>query len=158
MILKWMGVCLLLCLAAAYSMAVWRRWREVSLYQQGWIALLEYVRSKICCFGTPLQDILTSADEALLAGAGIPKQGSEDFAALCHRGSVQLGNEGGALLRALGDEIGTIWRTEQVERLDYYIEALREQQTGLSSVLRDRVRLHATLSVCSVLAIILLIW
>jgi len=77
---------------------------------------------------------------------------------LCHLGSEQLGGEGGALLRALGDEIGTIWRTEQVERLDYYIEALREQQTGLSSVLRDRVRLHATLSVCGALAVILLIW
>lgn len=158
MILKWMGGCLLLGLALTYSLAVWRRLHDTSLRQQGWITLLEYVRSKICCFGTPLQDILTSADDKLLDGIGITKQQNEDFATLCHRASEQLGGEGGTLLRALGDEIGTIWRTEQVERLDYFIEALREKQTGLSSVLQDRVRLHTTLSVCLALGIILLIW
>ncbi len=158
MMLKWMGGCLLLGAALTYSLSVWRQLHNASLRQQGWITLLEYVRSKICCFGTPLQDILASADEKLLGGVGVAKQQNEDFATLCQRASEQLGGEGGALLRALGDEIGTIWRTEQVERLDYYIEALRKTQTSLSSAFWDRVRLHATLSVCGALAIILLIW
>ena len=86
------------------------------------------------------------------------RQDATDVPTLCHRGAEELSEESGNLLHALGDEIGTIWRAEQVERLDYYIAALEEQATSFSSRLRDRVRLHATLSVGGALAIILLMW
>ena len=158
LIFKWLGSALLLGLSCAYSVAVWRQMQGRLRLGRGWISLLTYVRGQICCFGTPLQDILLSADEKLLAGIGVTRQDATDVPTLCHRGAEELSGESGNLLHALGDEIGTIWRAEQVERLDYYIAALEEQATSFSFRLRDRVRLHATLSVGGVLAIILLMW
>ena len=158
MIFKWLGSALLLGIASAYSVAVWRQMQGRLRLGRGWISLLTYVRGQICCFGTPLQDILLSADEKLLASIGVIRQDATDVPTLCHRGAEELSGESGNLLHALGDEIGTIWRAEQVERLDYYIAALEEQATSFSSRLRDRVRLHATLSVGGALAIILLMW
>ena len=158
LIFKWLGSALLLGIASAYSVAVWRQMQGRLRLGRGWISLLTYVRGQICCFGTPLQDILLSADEKLLAGIGVTRQDATDVPTLCHRGAEKLSEESGNLLCALGDEIGTIWRAEQVERLDYYIAALEEQATSFSSRLRDRVRLHATLSVGGALAILLLMW
>ena len=158
LIFKWLGSALLLGIASAYSVAVWRQMQGRLRLGRGWISLLTCVRGQICCFGTPLQDILLSADEKLLAGIGVTRQDATDVPTLCHRGAEELSGESGNLLHALGDEIGTIWRAEQVERLDYYIAALGEQMTSFSSRLRDRVRLHATLSVSGALAIILLMW
>jgi hypothetical protein len=158
LIFKWLGSALLLGLSCAYSVAVWQQMQGRGRLGRGWISLLTYVRGQISCFGTPLQDILVSADEKLLAGVGLTRLETTDFSSLCHRGAEELQGASGDLLLALGDEIGTIWRAEQVERLDYYIAALEEQVVSFSSRLQDRVRLHATLSLSGALAIILLMW
>ena len=139
MIFKWLGSALLLGLSCAYSVAVWRQMQGRLCLGRGWISLLTYVRGQICCFGTPLQDILLSADEKLLAGIGVTRQDATDVPTLCHRGAEELSGESGNLLCALGDEIGTIWRAEQVERLDYYIAALEEQATSFSSSVKRHV-------------------
>jgi hypothetical protein len=158
LIFKWLGSTLLLGIASFYSVSVWRQMQGRMRLGRGWISLLTYVRGQISCFGTPLQDILVSADEKLLAGVGVTRLETTDFSSLCHRGAEELQGASGDLLLALGDEIGTIWRAEQVERLDYYIAALEEQVASFSSRLQDRVRLHATLSLSGALAIILLMW
>ena len=158
MIIKWVGCGLLLGVAFAYSLTVWRRMHSLAVQQEGWIELLTYVRGQISCFGTPLQDILATVDKAILEKTGLYACDGEEFSSLCHRGAHSLGGEWETILSSLGNEIGTIWRAEQVERLDDYIQTMQKKKTAFSSVWRDRVRLHATLSVCLALAIILLVW
>ena len=43
MIIKWVGCGLLLGVAFAYSLTVWRRMHSLAVQQEGWIELLTYV-------------------------------------------------------------------------------------------------------------------
>lgn len=153
--LKWLGGGLLLCLAVAYCVAEAARWQTVKSKLDAYVALLVYTKTQISCFGTPLADILSKAPPEPLRSLGGEPCG--DFAALCRKGG-ELPCESGRLLGALADEIGTIWRQEQLERLGYYIGALEKERAALCSSLPARLRLHGTLSVCGALAVILLIW
>lgn len=155
MLLKWLGGGMLLCLAVVYCMAEAARWQAVKNKLDAYVALLIHTKTQIACFGTPLADILDKAPSDLLQQLGDTACG--DFAALCRRGG-ELPGESGRLLGALADEIGTIWRQEQLERLNYYIGALDKEKAALGSSLPARLRLHGTLSVCGALMVILLIW
>lgn len=152
--LKWLGGGLLVFLAVAYCVAEAATWQTVKRRLEGYVALLTYTKTQISCFGTPLAEILDKAPPEITSSLG---ERCTDFAALCRRGG-DLPDESGRLLLALSDEIGTIWRQEQLERLGYYIGALEKQRTALCSSLPSRLRLHGTLSVCGALMVILLIW
>ena len=153
--LKYIGGGLLLCLAVVYCMAKATVWQTVKLRLSAYVALLSYTKTSIACFGTPLADILSKAPPELIGQLGGEPCG--DFSALCRRGA-DLPGESGRLLTSLADEIGTIWRKEQLERLSYYIGALEKEKAAFCSSLPSRLRLHGTLSVCGALMVILLIW
>ena len=156
--LKYIGGGLLLCLAVVYCMAKATVWQTVKLRLSAYVALLSYTKTSIACFGTPLADILSKAPPELIGQLGGAGDGAcSDFATLCRRGA-DLPGESGRLLTSLADEIGTIWRKEQLERLSYYIGALEKEKAAFCSSLPSRLRLHGTLSVCGALAVILLIW
>lgn len=122
------------------------------------IALLTYARGQISCFGAPLSEILEKIPPETISDiVGSHKEKPADFAALC-RYTQGLPAEAQRLLQSLAEEIGTIWRQEQLERLNYYIGALEKEKTVFCSSLPSRLRLHGTLSLCGALALILLIW
>lgn len=155
MSLKYIGGGLLLCLAVVYCMSEAAAWQTVKRRLAAYVALLSYTKTSIACFGTSLVDILDKAPSELIGQLGGELGG--DFSALCRRGA-DLPGESGRLLASLADEIGTIWRQEQLERLSYYIGALEKEKAAFCSSLPSRLRLHSTLSVCGALAVILLIW
>jgi hypothetical protein len=64
----------------------------------------------------------------------------------------------GALLCALADELGTVWQQQQLERLDYYIEALRREYDTYSKALTEKLKLRDVLCLCASLGILLLVW
>lgn len=158
MAFKWLGCCLLLGFSGAYCFCVWRKMYLDGKRLRGWIALLVHVRGQISCFGTPLHNILVSSESGMLEAAGIERTDRYDFACLCREAGAQLPGKSGELIRALGDEIGTIWRQEQLERLDYYIEALSREEASYASGLSDKMRLRTVLTMCAALGVILLVW
>ncbi len=158
MLLKGLGGALLIGLSVAYCASCAVRWQTAKRKLCAFVALLSFTRGHISCFGTPLSDILGKAPPALLADIlGTHARRPADFATLC-RCTDGLPDEARRLLHALSDEIGTIWRQEQLERLSYYIGALEKEKAAFCSSLPSKLRLHGTLSLCGALAVILLIW
>ncbi len=157
--LKWLGCILFLGFAVAYCVYDARRLQETARRLSAWVDLLTHVRGQISCFGTPLGQILDGTDADTLAlivpSADMKQQG---LGAICRASAPTLPSESGRLLEALSDEIGTIWRQEQLERLNYYIAALEKEQAAFCTSLPARIRLKSTLSLCGALAMILLIW
>jgi hypothetical protein len=69
-----------------------------------------------------------------------------------------LPGNSGVLMRALADELGTVWRREQVERLNYYISALEKEHQAYATRLSERLRTRCALCLCGTLGVLLLIW
>lgn len=158
MLLKGLGGALLIGLSVAYCASCAARWQTARRKLCAFVTLLSFTRGHISCFGTPLSDILEKAPPGLLEDiVGAPAHCPIDFSSLCLC-TEDLPDEARRLLGALSDEIGTIWRQEQLERLGYYIDALEKEKTAFCSALPSRLRLHGTLSLCGALALILLIW
>lgn len=156
--LKWLGGAWLIGLSVAYCAARTAHWQAVKRTLRAWVALLNHTKTHISCFGTPLSDILKKAPPKVIDDiTGGRGTALSDFTALCRRTDI-LPDEARRLLFELSDEIGTIWRKEQLERLSYYVSALEQQERVFCSSLSSKIRLHGTLSLCGALALILLIW
>lgn len=157
--LKWIGSILLLGMALGYVVYMTARMQRQTRRLGAWCALLEYMRGQIACYATPLPEILarapTEARNALILPDG---QVSQDFAALCRVSADAFDGETAKLLRSLADEIGTIWRQEQLERLNVYIAALEKEKNAYVASLLPKLRWQSTLVVCGTLALILLMW
>lgn len=157
--LKWLGCMLLVGFVVVYCVCDARRLRETERRLSAWLYVLTYARGQISCFGTPLGRILAGIDAqtlALIAPAAEPQ--GKDLAFICRVAVDTLPDESGQLLRALSEEIGTIWRREQLKRLDYYIAMLEKQKEAFCTALPSRLRLKSTLSLCGALALVLLVW
>lgn len=157
--LKWMGGILLLGMAIGYVIYMTVQMQRQMQRLGAWCALLGYMRGQIACYATPLPEILarapTQARETLILPYG---QASQDFAALCRASADAFEGETAKLLRSLADEIGTIWRQEQLERLNVYIGALEKEKSEYTASLIPKLRRQSTLVVCGSLALILLMW
>lgn len=151
-----MGGALLLSLAAAVVFIRARRMGRQRQMLSAWVELLSYAHDRIACFGTPLPDILRAAPPCLKELTR--GRDCDDFSRLCRIGAEQLEGEGARLLSRLADEVGGIWRQEQLTRLEAYASALRKEKTALDAALPQRLRLEGTLTLCGTLALILLIW
>lgn len=155
--LKWLGGAWLIVLAMAWCASRAAHWQAIKRALRSWVALLSYTKAQISCFGAPLSDILAKAPPEVLDSIVGKRPPPDDFAALC-RCTEGLPDEARRLLAELSEEIGTIWRQEQLERLTYYVGALEQQERAFGSSLPSKIRLHGTLSLCGALALILLIW
>ena len=157
---KWLGGGVMLLTALLHCYQYERQTASIKARMASWITLLTHVRAQISCFGTPLSDIISHADKQLLAQLDI--NGAEADAATllerCRSDAALLPDRCGELLLHLADELGTVWRQEQTIRLDYYVEALREEQTAFCAGAQRAVKLRRTLCLCGTLGAILLVW
>lgn len=156
--LKWIGCMMLLSVAVGYCVFGVRRMQLTQRQLVCWVALLTYIRGQISCYSMPLAEILARAPREMIEPIKPTGQTDVDFVTLCRAGASTLPKECGRLLRELSDEIGTIWRQEQLERLNVYVVALEKEKDTFSAALPGRVRLRSTLSLCSALALIILMW
>ncbi len=141
--------------------SVWRCCQERMMRQSlvrldRWIRCLRYVRGQIACFGTPLEEILSHVDAAILPDVRLLQgmslqQGCADHARM-------LPGQSGEILRSLGGELGTMFREEQLVRLDYYLDLLEREQIVCIQKGRETGRLHTALSLCGVIGVLLLLW
>lgn len=132
--------------------------RSLAVRLDAWITLLTYVRSQISCFGRPLQDILLSASPLLLQSLDIDIESLQPLREYCRSDAGLLSGCGGECLLSLADELGTVWREEQVERLDYYLGEMQRAQKAYNNKLSEQLRLRYVMSVCGTLGVMLLIW
>jgi hypothetical protein len=158
--MKYVGGGMVLAFALVYCMVTGHRMKEVRHRLRSWITLLTHMRSHIACFGTPLRDILRRTDHSILAPLGLTEVVGNECVLSDHfrADAFQLPGESGALLCALADELGTVWQQQQLERLDYYIEALRREYDTYSKALTETLKLRDVLCLCASLGILLLVW
>lgn len=158
--IKYLGGGMLVVICALYCLQSNRRMRWAKQRLGAWITLLTHIRSHIACFGTPLREILARADARILAALAIGEKQSDEpqLAAHCRDDAPMLPGNSGALMRSLADELGTVWRREQIERLDYYISALEKEYEAYAAKMSERQRLHNALCLCGTLGVLLLIW
>lgn len=156
---KGAGSLLLVAASVLYASAYARRIRETQKRLSAWVSVLNTVRQGISCFGAPLSLIyqgISESDRALLLREGeVP---CTDIVSLCRASAREMSGESQQLLLDLSREIGTLWKQEQLERLDYYIAALEKEKERLHAHAAERVRVHSTLSLCAALGLVLLFW
>ena len=157
--IKYVGGGVLILICALYCVGSNRQLRMAKHRLGAWIALLTHIRSHIACFGTPLREILTYADPMVLATLTLDAPENESMLSeRCRADAPMLPGNSGVLMRALADELGTVWRREQVERLNYYISALENEHQAYATRLSERLRTRCALCLCGTLGVLLLIW
>lgn len=123
----------------------------------GWIALLRYVRAQVDCFSLPMAEILSRGDEALLRSCGYeggaPPRSFDDLLSAC----PIRDEETRRILWGFADAFGRGYREEQLKRCDYDCALLCGRREALAAKLPERKRLNATLCVCGVLMLALLL-
>lgn len=158
LVFKCLGGVVLLVIGWRYCQQIMKDSHLMQRRLDAWIALLAYVRGQICCFGRPLPDILATADRKVLEALEIDAAQGSSLSEYCRADAQQLGVRGGELLGALAEELGTVWRQEQVERLDYYITALEEESRSYQAKRADMLRVRCTLTLCGIGGVLLLVW
>ena len=144
------------CLGYSYQNA--RLARRIAERLDAWIALLTYVRGQISCFGRPLSDILSTVEPRVLVTLEIDACHLQPLRDYCRKDATLLSDWGGDHLLALAEELGTVWRQEQVARLDYYLEEMDRMRQSNKIKLFERARLHGAMSLCGAIGMILLVW
>jgi hypothetical protein len=137
-----------------------RRSMHVKRRLGAWVALLTDIRTHIACFGAPLSDTLLHADPAVLSVLDIRDAGGGAQVLLerCREDADFLPAACGELLLRLSEELGTVWRQEQVQRLDYYVETLEKQRVAYCESVGSEVRIRRVLSLLGTVGTILLVW
>lgn len=159
MVFKGIGGGMLLMCAFVYCYQCERRTAQIQRIIGAWISLLTYIKTQISCFGTPVSDILLHADRemiSLLESDGVALTATALSEGSCIHAA--LPKDCKILLEHLGQELGTVWRQEQVERLTYYVAALTEQREAFGKANGGSVRIRRALSLCGALGLILLVW
>ena len=157
--IKYVGGGVLMIVCTLYCVWSNRQLRLVKHRLGAWIALLTHVRSHIACFGTPLREILARADPTVLSTLALDVAENESvLSERCRADAPMLPGNSGTLMCALADELGTVWRREQIERLDYYISALEKEHQDYAARLNEWLRTRCTLCLCGTLGVLLLIW
>ena len=160
MSVRYLGVSLLLTAVGLWCVYYVYRTRETARKMTAWRDLLCYIREQISCFGTPLGQILATADALWLRtiGGEAALQEREMRTLLSNFASQGLPPAYANLLYSLSGEIGTVWRQEQLLRLDHYIAAMEKERSAFVAAMGTRVRLHLTLWSCGTLGMLLLLW
>lgn len=140
---------------AAYSAVRYEK-RKLSVLD-AWIDLLFHIRGQIDCYLMPLDEILACADPRILT-ACMCHTPHPDLHMLFEASSPYLTGEGKRLLTGFIREIGGSYREEQLRRCDYYINALRTVRDKIAMDLPARVKLCITLSLCTAIGAVILLW
>ncbi len=156
--IKLLGGSVLLGMCLGYCLQSIKDARRIQGRLAAWISMLTYVRGQVACFGRPLSDILMAADRDVLTELGIDLARGKALSDYCRADGELLGTAGGKILGALAEELGTVWREEQVERLDYYITALEETHRTYTAKLSEKLRVRCTMVMCGAGGVLLLVW
>ena len=121
-----------------------------------WIELILHLRLQIDCYLMPLDRILASASRDLmrrLGGIGIT-----DPQMLLSRSISSLDAESGRLITSLFASLGSSYRAEELKCCDYHLALLRAHRDRVASALPTRIRMQVTLTLCSALGSLILLW
>lgn len=165
---KMLGSVILLLAGGYVSVAITRFERRRLRVLDGYLSLLYYVKGQIDCYAMPLSEILHRADPAVIAAclgldSDVPpplpaRDGDPPLPAMIRESRLYLEPEAERLLTTMTGELGSIYRTEQVARCDYYITALTEERRKLNDTLPARLRTACTLCICCALGAAVMLW
>ena len=140
--------------AAVYSSRYEKRRLTVL---EGWIHLIRYAKGEIDCHLTPLRDILTHADPAMLRACG--GNGEEQtLTALLNASYQYLDGEAKRLISCLVRDAGGCYREEQLRQLDYYLQALQRERDELFLHLPQKTRAKRAICICISFGAAILLW
>ena len=124
---------------------------------EGWISLLRFVKAQVECFSLPMSEILRRCDKEVLRSCGYPADLSpKSFSAMIEAASFCDG-ESARIARAFSEEFGKGYREEEMRGCDYYLAQLEAHKECLAKKLPAQKKMNATLSVCTALALVLLL-
>ncbi len=155
--IKLLGAALVLSVGVISAFGTVRYEKKRLSVLDGWIDLILYIRAQIDCYLTPLYEILSSSDPALMHACMSPEH-ETDLGAILRASSIYLDGNSKRLLESFIREIGSGYREEQVKLCDYYISALRTERAKVADELPTRMRLYAALCICVSLGTAILLW
>ena len=158
--IKCLGSGVLLVCALIHCYQYERRTTQTKRILSAWIALLTEMKRQIANYGRPLPEILPLVDPhvvAVLEREGIPLSATT-LPSICLSHAKELPPECGEILQGVAQDLGTVWRQEQVERLEEDIERLTQQKEAFCEAASGALRLRRALSLCGALGVILLVW
>ena len=123
----------------------------------GWLELLFYIRTRIDCHLTPIEQIFEEASPSLLHACMGQKDDRTPSQLLKHSKGY-LVEEAVHLLDSFSREIGTCYREEQVKRCDYYIAALRKIRDKQITELPARLKTRGAMCICGTVGLAILLW
>ena len=158
--IKCLGSGFLLVSAMVYCYQYERRTAKTKRTLSAWIALLTDMKRHIANYGRPLSEILPLIDPNVIATLGGDEEAlsAATLPAICLSHAKELPAESGEILRGLAQDFGTVWRQEQVERLEDDIERLTQHKEAFCTAAGGALRLRLALSLCGALGVILLMW
>lgn len=157
MMLKLLGCVMLISTGgfAAFQAAALEK-KKLSV-TEGWLELLFYIRTRIDCHLTPIEQIFEEASPSLLRACMGQKEDRTPSRLLEHS-KRYLDEEAARLLDSFSREIGTCYREEQVKRCDYYITALRKIRDKQIAELPARLKTRGAMCVCGSVGLAILLW
>ncbi len=123
----------------------------------GWLELLFYIRTRIDCHLTPIEQIFEEASPALLH-ACMGQDTDKTPAQLLKHSKAYLEEESVRLLDSFSREIGSCYREEQVKRCDYFISALRKIRDKQIAELPAKLKTRGALCMCGAVGLAILLW
>lgn len=156
--MKSLGAVILLLTAVLYIWQEWRRGQRQVAYLTAWGSLLRGMRTQISCYATPLSEILKNTDRAILEVACDDPAPERSLPQLCAQAARKMSGESAREMAALADELGTVWRQEQLIRLDEVIATLERERQSALAARAGHMRLVSALSICGTLGVLLLLW
>ncbi len=119
---------------------------------EGFLRLFRFLRAEIASFGTPTGEIfLRFSDEALSSCGFLDRLRAEGFseALSACRPSLSITEETYTLLSSFGKELGKRYLSEELARIDYYVDALQERAEDARREAPKRARLCRALLFCA---------
>ncbi len=156
--IKILGGLLLLLAGGMAAFGIVRLERKRLSVLDAWLELLGYVRGQIDCFLTPLDEILKSADKALLDACGYSGKEPLTLAVLWKDSAPYPDAECRRLLASLVRELGAGYKEEQLKRCDYYIDSLRRQRDKMAVELPVKLKMGVTVCLCCAIGTAILLW
>ena len=154
---KIFGVLLILASGISTALLSTRHEKNKLTVLEAWIDLIDHIRGQIDHYLLPLDEILASADEALLfrAGGGIRRR---TLSGILLAATPRLSEEGRRLIKTLLRDLGSSYRDEQVKRCEDCLSALRRERERMKAELPARIRLSVAFSLCGAIGTAILLW
>lgn len=115
----------------------------------GWIDMIQHIRSQIDCYLTPIPEIIADV---------LPSHLPSDLFALLDACRLYLDGDTLRVLERFARDLGGSYREEQLRHCDFCLAELRRKREKLSSELPLRQRLSVTLCACVSIGTAILLW